>query len=72
MTQFSDPGPVPVKPQSNVYTVLVAIAVIALVVALVIVLNALLTPVDRGGYGLELGQLFDPQKLPEEIRPPKQ
>ena len=66
----SDPGSaLTVKPQSSVYTLLVAIAIVALLVTVVIVLHTLLTPVAQGGYGLEFGAIFDPGKLPKEIQP---
>ena len=51
------------------YTLLVAIAIVALLVTVVIVLHTLLTPVAQGGYGLEFGAIFDPGKLPKEIQP---
>ncbi|MEI7838076.1 MAG: hypothetical protein WCK05_16870 [Planctomycetota bacterium] len=72
MSQFgSDPGSaLTVKPQSNIYTLLVAIAIIGLIVTVAIVLNTLLTPVAQGGYGLEFGAIFDPDKLAKEIHTP--
>ena len=62
---------VTVKPQSNIYTLLVAIAIVALLVTIVVVLSGLLTPLEKGGYGLEFGALFDPDKFPADpgIRP---
>lgn len=71
MTQLAgEPGAaITVKPQSNIYTLLVAIAIVALLVTVVVVLYGLLTPVEQGGYGLEFGSLFDPDKLPQEIKP---
>jgi hypothetical protein len=66
----SEPGSaVTVTPQSNIYTLLVVIAIVALLVTISVVLHALLTPVEQGGYGLEFGAIFDPGKLPPEIRP---
>jgi hypothetical protein len=49
---------------------LVAIAIIGLIVTVAIVLNTLLTPVAQGGYGLEFGAIFDPDKLAKEIHTP--
>jgi energy-coupling factor transporter transmembrane protein EcfT len=51
---------VEVKPQANIYTVLVIVALIALIAAAVIVAMNLTTPVAEGGYGLEFGDLFKP------------
>ncbi|MCY2931916.1 MAG: hypothetical protein NTV86_20955 [Planctomycetota bacterium] len=70
MSQFgSDPGSaLTVKPQSNIYTLLVGIVIVGLLVTLVLVLHSLLTPVAEGGYGLEFGAIFDPSKLPNEAK----
>lgn len=65
----SDPGSaLTVKPQSNIYTLLVGVAIIALLVTVGVVLHALLTPVAQGGYGLDFGAIFDPGKLPNEAK----
>lgn len=68
-------GPaVTVKPQADIYTLLLIVAIIALGVAVGMVLYNLLTPVAEGGYGLDFGAIFDPSKLPatpKGIRPPK-
>ncbi len=71
MSQFStdSAGPVPVKAQSNIYTVLLAIAILALVVVIIFGLYGLLRPMPDG-YDLEFGQLFDPQKLPKPAQTP--
>ena len=54
MTQTPTQGPVvPVKPQSNVYTVLLIIAAIVSIVAISISLHDLMV-----NYGLEFGDLF--------------
>ena len=54
MTMIPLQGPVVrVKPQSNVYTVLLAVAVVILAVAIGIVVHDLMTT-----YGLSFGQLF--------------
>jgi len=63
------------KPQANVYTVLLIVAVLALVLSTGIVGYRLMAPLSQGtaeaqvegpGYGLEFGQLFEPaEKLAE-------
>jgi len=61
MTQTPSEGPViQVKPSADIYTVLLIVAILALAIALGFVLNNLLSPVSEGGYGLTLGELFDP------------
>lgn len=61
MTRASSEGPViQLKPPSNIYTLLVIVAIIVLAVTLGYVFHNLLTPVDEGGYGLKLGDLFEP------------
>ena len=69
MTQASGEQPVvTVKPQPNLYTVLMIVAIIALGVSIGLVLHNLMSaPPD--GYGLSFGALFDAKKLPEPIRP---
>jgi hypothetical protein len=53
-------GPVvPVRPQPNVYTVLLVIAVIALVVAIAVVAWRM-TAEMPAGYGLDMKHLFQP------------
>ncbi len=61
-------GPaVRVKPQPDVYTVLLVIAIIALAVTLGIVLwNLLSSPPE--GYGLPFSAIFDQSKLPPAAR----
>lgn len=61
MTQMQQNAPVvEVKPQANIYTVLVLVALIALIAAAAIVVMNLTNPVVDGGYGLEFGDLFKP------------
>ncbi len=66
MTQNSGNAPtIEVKPQPDVYTVLLLVAIIAMGVALGLCLHNLLTPLIDGGYGLEFKQLINfPEKLP--------
>jgi len=53
-------GPViPVKPQPNVYTVLLAVAVVVLCVAIGVVIWRL-TASPPAGYGLEIKHIFNP------------
>jgi len=52
------------KPQANVYTVLVIVAILALGVTIGLVLYNLLSPVPDG-YGLDIGALFDPPATPK-------
>lgn len=49
-----------VKPQVNIYTVLMLISIIVLVAAIVICGMKLTGPVESGGYGLTIGELFQP------------
>ncbi len=59
MTMIPPEGPVVrVKPQSNVYTVLLAVGAIVLATAIGIVVYDLMTT-----YGLSFGQLFQSQKI---------
>jgi len=52
----SEQGPViPVKPQPNVYTVLLIVAILALIVSISIVLYNLMTT-----YGMTFAQIFQP------------
>ncbi len=60
MTAIPPRGPVVrVKPQSNVYTVLLLVAILVLAAAIGIVLHNLMTV-----YGLSLGELFQTLKPP--------
>ena len=59
MTMIPPQGPVVrVKPQSNIYTVLLVLGVIVLAAAIGIVAYDLMTT-----YGLSFGQLFQSQKI---------
>jgi len=67
MTQISQqPTPVARKPQPNVYTVLLIIAIIALGVTIGFVMYRLMAALPEG-YGLEFSQLFQllDKPLPE-------
>jgi hypothetical protein len=65
MTQAGQTPVVEVKPQPNIYTVLLIVAILALAVTLGFVIYNLTTPVADGGYGLSFGELFTgPENLP--------
>ena len=64
MTQLSvRPALVPVKPQPNVYTLLLIVAILALALTLGLVMYNLMAPMPTG-YGLDFGTLFNPSTLP--------
>jgi hypothetical protein len=64
MTQTpSQPPTVEVRPQPNVYTVILLVAVIALALAVAIVFWKLTSP-PPAGYGLNFGAMFEPFKTP--------
>jgi ABC-type tungstate transport system substrate-binding protein len=62
MTQMQSGSPVvEVRPQANIYTVLLVVAILVLAVTVGVVLYNLLSAVGPdGGYGLEIGDLFKP------------
>lgn len=47
------------QPPPNIYTVLLLVAVVALLAALIVTLWTLLSPLPNG-YGMELGHFFGP------------
>jgi len=65
MTQLPSQAPVvEVKPQPNIYTLLLIVAIIALGTTVGIVMHNLMSPVVRsdggaGGYGMSFGDLFE-------------
>ena len=62
MTEMPSQGPlIEVRPQPNVYTVLLLVAIMALVIAIGVVLWKL-TSSPPTGYGLGLGEFLDPIK----------
>ena len=71
MTQLPSQGPViEVKPQPNIYTLLLIVAILAVAVTVGFVLYNLLSD-PPAGYGLDFGAIFDSARLPEPIRPAK-
>ena len=63
MTRIPSSGPVVrVKPQPDIYTLLLAIAIVVLAVAVGVVVQNLLST-----YGLSFGQLFSGQKVPASL-----
>lgn len=62
MTQNPAQGPVvQIKPQPNIYTMLIYIAILALAVAIGVGLYALMAE-PPAGYGMTIGDLFAPLK----------
>lgn len=65
MTQLTSNAPVvEIKPQPNVYTVLLLIAIVVLVVTLGIVLHTLMAA-PGAGYGLSLGNILQGGPFPK-------
>ena len=64
MSQLPSDGSVQVKPQSNVYTLMMIITILVLSVAIGFVLQKLMAPVAEGGYEIPFGDLFGPVKTP--------
>ena len=56
------------KPQPNVYTVLVVVAILILGLTVGLVLNNLLSPRSHNGYELEWNMLVDHSKLPDPVK----
>ena len=68
MSQMPSQGPViETKPQPNIYTLLMIVAILALIVAISVVLYNLMAPVapDGAGYGLTLKEVFRGGTLPK-------
>ncbi|MCD6304464.1 MAG: hypothetical protein J7M21_05830 [Planctomycetes bacterium] len=63
MTQLPQGPTIPVKPQPNIYTVMLLVAIIALAMAVVVVFWKLTSP-PPVGYGMEFGDFFKPIKPP--------
>lgn len=58
MAQVNAQGPVVmVKPQPNIYTIMIIIAALVLAIGLGVMLYNLMS---ADGYGMTLGQVFDP------------
>jgi hypothetical protein len=56
---------IPVRPQPNIYTVLLFVCIIAIGVAMGFCLYTLTTPLEEGGYGLEFFKhILQPEKNP--------
>ena len=54
-----------VKPQSNIYTLMMIITVLVLSVAVVLVMQKLMAPAIDGGYGMSFGDILSPIKTPK-------
>jgi hypothetical protein len=64
MTQVPSQGPViEVRPQPNIYTVLLLVAILVLLVAIGVVLWKLTSPMPNG-YDMRLVELFKPFEPP--------
>ena len=62
MTQTPAQGPlIRIKPQPDVYTVMLVVAAVALAGTIALVMYDLMAP-PPNGYGQTLGQLFEPLK----------
>ena len=61
-------GQAQAKPQANIYTLLIVVAVLCMLIAAVIGMRSL-TAKPSAGYGLSGGALLSPDSLPEEIQP---
>ena len=65
MSQLPPSGTIQVKPQSNVYTLMMIITILVLGVAIGFVMHKLMSAPIHGGYGLEFGQIFEPVQAPK-------
>lgn len=65
MSQLPPSGTIQVKPQSNIYTIMMIITILVLSVAIGFVMHKLMSPASAGGYGLEFGKLFEPVQVPK-------
>ncbi|MDP6635589.1 MAG: hypothetical protein QGG42_11855 [Phycisphaerae bacterium] len=65
MSQLPPDGTIQVKPQSNVYTLLMIITILVLCVTTGLVLHKLMSPLVDGGYGMKFGELFSPVQTPK-------
>jgi len=65
MSQLPSEETIQVKPQSNVYTLMLIITILALSAAIGLVLQKLMAPVVEGGYEMTINQIFfEPLKVP--------
>ncbi len=64
MSQLPPSGTIQVKPQSNIYTIMMIITILVLSVAIGFVMHKLMSPALEGGYGMKFGELFDPVQVP--------
>jgi len=65
MSQLPPNGTIQVKPQSNIYTLMMIITILVLCVAVGFVAHKLMSPVNDGGYGMKFGELLNPGQVPE-------
>jgi len=58
MSQLPQDGTIQVKPQSNVYTMMMIITVLVLSVAVGLAVQKMTAMPEAGGYGLTIGEIF--------------
>lgn len=62
MTQIPSQGPaVQIRPQPDIYTVMLIVGTVVLIATIIFVLYNLMAP-PPNGYGQTFGQLFEPLK----------
>ena len=64
MSPLPPDGTIQVEAQSNVYTLMMIITILVLCVTVGLVMHKLMAPAIDGGYGMALGELFSPIKVP--------
>ncbi len=64
MSQLPPDGSIQVKPQSNVYTLMMIITILVLCVTIGFVVQKLTSPMAQGGYEIPFGDLFGEIKIP--------
>ena len=58
MSQLPPDGTILVKPQSNVYTLMMIITILVLGFAAGFVVHKMMLPLGEGGYGMTFGEIF--------------
>ena len=64
MTRFSAKQNIVPQPMPNIYTALLAVAIVALLATVVVVLHNLMAS-PPNGYGLSFGEIFSKLELPK-------
>jgi len=65
MSQLPSDGTIQVKPQSNIYTLMMIITILVLCVAVGLVMQKLMALPADGGYGMKIGEIFGPSVTPK-------